>query len=169
MVNATRANREAKRSASTRSRRPAARSTHRAKSSSTSATGRVSSAQTNGKSEQPALTPDMESFLKLMETAEKAGINSVRKLRYFIEFANNEGKSMAELAGRAKTQKYNEIQQAVIELSVGRYNALVAPNLVHLGSQRTAKPGSGRRKPIRLTAKGRRLYRKIGEYCERQG
>ena len=58
----------------------------------------------------------MEDLLGLMQTAEKAGINSIRKLLYFIEFADNQGKSMAELAGKAKTQEYNEIQQAVIEL-----------------------------------------------------
>ena len=104
-------------------------------------------------------------FVVLMETAENAGINSIRKLRYFIEFADNQGKSMAELAGKAKTQKYNEIQQAVIELSVGRYNALEAPNLLQLGSQKTAKPGAGRRKPIKLTAKGRRLHAKIESFC----
>lgn len=104
-------------------------------------------------------------FVALMETAEKAGINSVRKLRYFMEFADSEGKSMAELAGRAKTQQYNEIQQAVIELSVGRYNALQAPNLVQLGNQKTAKPGTGRRKPIKLTAKGRRLHARIEAFC----
>ena len=106
-----------------------------------------------------------EDLVKLMETAEKAGVNSIRKLRYFIQFANNEGKSMAELAGRAKTHEYNEIQQALIELSVGRYNALTSPNLVNLGTQKTARPGSGRRKPIKLTPKGKRLYDKIDLYC----
>jgi len=109
-----------------------------------------------------------EDLVKLMETAEKAGVNSIRKLRYFIQFADNEGKSMAELAGKAKTQEYNEIQQAVIELSVGRYNALTSPNLVNLGNQKTAKPGSGRRKPIRLTSKGKRLYDKIDGYCAKR-
>jgi len=104
-------------------------------------------------------------FVRLLETTEKAGINSLRKLRYFIVFANNEGKSMAELAGRAKTRDYNEIQQAVIELSVGRYNASMAPDLIRLGDQKTTRPGTGRRKPIRLTAKGRRLYRKIDDFC----
>ena len=103
-------------------------------------------------------------FVSLMDTVERAGINSVRKLRYFLEFAENEGKSMAELAGRAKTQQYNEIQQAVIELSVGRYNAQMSPNLVKLGSQQSTRPGSGRRKPIKLTPKGRRLYKKIGDF-----
>ncbi len=102
-----------------------------------------------------------EDFVALMATAERAGINSIRKLRYFIEFADNQGKSMAELAGKAKTQEYNEIQQAVIELSVGRYNARKAPNLIQLGTQQTRKPGTGRRKPIKLTAKGRRLYARI--------
>ena len=72
---------------------------------------------------------------------------------------------MAELAGRAKTKDYNEIQQAVIELSVGRYNAAIAPQLIRLGDQKTARPGTGRRKPIKLTPKGRRLYRKIDDYC----
>jgi hypothetical protein len=110
----------------------------------------------------------MEDFVALMETAEKAGINSVRKLRYFIEFADNQGKSMAELAGKAKTPEYNEIQQAVIELSVGRYNALQAPNLVQLGSQKTAKPGTGRRKPIKLTPKGKRLQAKIEAFCAKR-
>jgi hypothetical protein len=110
----------------------------------------------------------MEEFVGLMETAEKAGINSIRKLRYFLEFADSQGKSMAELAGKAKTQQYNEIQQAVIELSVGRYNALMAPNLVQLGSQKTAKPGTGRRKPIKLTAKGKRLHGKIEAYCTKR-
>ena len=76
-----------------------------------------------------------------------------------------DGKSMAELAGRAKSQQYNEIQQAVIELSVGRHKAQVAPDLVELGTQEMKEPGSGRRKPILLTAKGRRLYRQIGNYC----
>ena len=104
-------------------------------------------------------------FLKLLEGTERAGINSLRKLRYFILFAHNEGKSMAELAGRAKTRDYNEIQQAVIELSVGRYNASTAPGLVQLGAQKTERPGSGRRKPIRLTAKGRRLYKRIDAFC----
>ncbi|MEJ2089686.1 MAG: hypothetical protein P8Y69_14680 [Gammaproteobacteria bacterium] len=104
-------------------------------------------------------------FVKLMEATERAGINSLRKLKYFIIFANNEGKSMAELAGRAKTKSYNEIQQAVIELSVGRYNATAAPHLIRLGGQKSTRPGAGRRKPIRLTAKGRRLYRKIDDYC----
>ena len=106
-----------------------------------------------------------DEFLKLLERTERAGINSLRKLRYFILFAHNEGKSMAELAGRAKTRDYNEIQQAVIELSVGRHNASMAPRLVQLGKQKTAKPGSGRRKPIHLTAKGRRLYRRIDAFC----
>ncbi|MEM8765934.1 MAG: hypothetical protein AAGE43_00700 [Pseudomonadota bacterium] len=106
-----------------------------------------------------------EEFLKLLERTEQAGINSLRKLRYFLLFAHNEGKSMAELAGRAKTRDYNEIQQAVIELSVGRHNANVAPELVQLGVQKTARPGSGRRKPIRLTPKGRRLYRRIDAFC----
>ena len=110
----------------------------------------------------------IEDFTALMATAEKAGINSVRKLRYFMEFADNQGKSMAELAGRAKTQEYNEIQQAVIELSVGRYNALKAPDLVQLGSQKTAKPGTGRRKPIKLTAKGKRLHSKIEAFCTKR-
>ena len=110
-----------------------------------------------------------EDFVRLLESTEKAGINSLRKLRYFIVFANNEGKSMAELAGRAKTRDYNEIQQAVIELSVGRYNASTAPHLIRLGDQQTARPGTGRRKPIRLTAKGRRLYTKIDDYCQRRG
>ena len=115
-----------------------------------------------------ARMPEKEStaeFQKLLESTERAGINSLRKLRYFIFFAHNEGKSMAELAGRAKTRDYNEIQQAVIELSIGRHNAAVAPGLVQLGEQKTAKPGSGRRKPIRLTAKGRRLYRRIDGFC----
>ena len=114
---------------------------------------------------QATSSPGISEFASLMESAEKAGINSLRKLRYFITFARNEGKSMAELAGKSKTHEYNEIQQAVIELSVGRYNAQSAPNLVQLGRQKTAKPGAGRRKPIRLTAKGRRLYRKIDNYC----
>ena len=109
-----------------------------------------------------------EDFVKLLESVEKAGINSVRKLRYFIEFANNEGKSMAELAGKAKTQEYNEIQQTIIELSIGRYNALMSPNLVQLGSQKSAKPGAGRRKPIKLSAKGRRLYQKLDHYCAKR-
>lgn len=113
----------------------------------------------------PADAAGVGELLKLLEAAEKAGVNSLRKLRYFILFANSEGKSMAELAGRAKTRDYNEIQQAVIELSVGRYNAARAPQLVQLDEQQTARPGSGRRKPIRLTAKGRRLYRKIGGFC----
>jgi hypothetical protein len=112
---------------------------------------------------------DTRAFMKLLDTTEKAGINSLRKLRYFIVFANNEGKSMAELAGRAKTRDYNEIQQAVIELSVGRYNAAMAPELIRLGSQKTSRPGTGRRKPIQLTAKGRRLYKKIDDYCETLG
>ncbi len=107
----------------------------------------------------------MEDLLGLMQTAEKAGINSIRKLRYFIEFADNQGKSMAELAGKAKTQEYNEIQQAVIELSTGRYNAIMAPNLVALGSQKTTRPGTGRRKPIKLTAKGKRLHEKVVAFC----
>ena len=110
----------------------------------------------------------MEDFVALLDTAEKAGINSIRKLRYFVDFADNQGKSMAELAGKAKTQEYNEIQQAVIELSVGRYNALKTPNLITLGSQKTAKPGSGRRKPIRLTPKGKRLHEKIEAFCARR-
>lgn len=110
----------------------------------------------------------MEDFVALMETAEKAGINSIRKLRYFMEFADNQGKSMAELAGKAKTQEYNEIQQAVIELSVGRYNALMAPNLIQLGHQKTAKPGTGRRKPLKLTAKGKRLHQKIEAFCAKR-
>ncbi len=109
-----------------------------------------------------------EDFVKLLESAEKAGINSVRKLRYFIDFANNEGKSMAELAGKAKTQEYNEIQQAIIELSVGRYNALMSPNLIQLGTQKSKKPGAGRRKPIKLTAKGRRFYQKLDSYCAKR-
>jgi hypothetical protein len=109
--------------------------------------------------------PPTADFVRLLETTEKAGINSLRKLRYFIVFANNEGKSMAELAGRAKTPDYNDTQQAVIELSVGRYNAAVSPKLIRLGEQKTARPGSGRRKPIHLTAKGRRLYQKIDEFC----
>ena len=109
-----------------------------------------------------------QDFVKLLESAEKAGVNSIRKLRYFIEFADNEGKSMAELAGKAKTQEYNEIQQAIIELSVGRYNALMSPNLVQLGSQKSAKPGAGRRKPIKLTGKGRRLYQKLDSYCAKR-
>ena len=111
----------------------------------------------------------MEEFVSLLQETETAGINSLRKLRYFIKFANNEGKSMAELAGRAKTPEYNDIQQAVIELSVGRYNASVAPHLVTLGTQKSSKPGSGRRKPIRLTPRGRRLYRKLDRYCSSRG
>ncbi len=110
-------------------------------------------------------TSGTDEFLKLLERTERAGINSLRKLRYFLLFAHNEGRSMAELAGRAKTRDYNEIQQAVIELSVGRHNANVAPGLVQLGMQKTARPGSGRRKPIRLTPKGRRLYRRIDAFC----
>lgn len=109
----------------------------------------------------------MEEFVSLLESAERAGINSIRKLRYFIEFADNQGKSMAELAGRAKTRRYNDVQQAVIELSVGRYNASAAPDLIRLGSHKTAKPGVGRRKPIRLSPKGKRLYAKLERYCER--
>jgi hypothetical protein len=108
---------------------------------------------------------DTRELVELIEATEKAGINSLRKLKYFILFANNEGKSMAELAGRAKTKDYNEIQQAVIELSVGRYHAATAPQLIRLGDQKTTRPGTGRRKPIRLTPKGRRLFRKIDSYC----
>jgi hypothetical protein len=108
----------------------------------------------------------MEDFVSLLESVERAGINSIRKLRHFIDFYDNQGKSMAELAGKAQTQEYNEIQQAVIELSVGRHNALIAPDLIQLGGQKTAKPGADRRKPINLTAKGKRLYTKIRAYCE---
>ena len=107
----------------------------------------------------------MEDFLALLGATEKAGINSLRKLRYFIIFASNEGLSMAELAGKAKTRDYNEIQQAVIELSIGRHSASLAPGLIRLGHQRTSAPGSGRRKPIRLTAKGRRLYNRLEACC----
>lgn len=106
----------------------------------------------------------MGDLLLLADAVEKAGINSLRKLRYFIVFADNEGKSMAELAGRAKTPAYNDIQQAVIELSVGRHNAVTAPQLIRLGRQKTSTPGSGRRKPIRLTAKGKRLYRRLSRF-----
>jgi hypothetical protein len=112
---------------------------------------------------------DIDALLGLLQATERLGINSLRKLRYFIVFANNEGKSMAELAGKAKTRDYNEIQQAVIELSIGRYSATTAPELIRLGNQKTEKPGSGRRKPIRLTARGRRLYRKIEAYCSGRG
>jgi len=123
----------------------------------------------NNHSGSSRMNRGMEDFVELMETAEKAGINSTRKLRWFLEFADNQGKSMAEMAGKAKTQEYNEIQQAVIELSVGRYNALMSPKLIALGNQKTAKPGSGRRKPIKLTAKGKRLHQKIELFCGRRG
>ena len=110
---------------------------------------------------------DVEDLLKLMEAVERSGVNSIRKLRYFIEFANNQGKSMAELAGRAKTPRYNEVQQAVIELSAGRYNAAKAPELISLEEPRRSNgEAAGRRKPLKLTTKGRRLYRKIEEFCK---
>ena len=118
-------------------------------------------------SRSPAPPSDgLAEFVSLLSATEQAGINSLRKLRYFITFANNEGKSMAELAGKAKTQDYNEIQQAVIELSAGRYHATISPDLIKLGAQLSPRPGSGRRKPIRLTPKGKRLYRKIDAYCQ---
>ena len=104
---------------------------------------------------------DLQEFVGLLDAIEKAGINSVRKLKMFIKFGDNQGKSMSELAGRAKTPEYTEVQQAVIELSVGRYNALMSPKLVQLGSPKTAKPGFGRRKPIKLTARGQRLFDRI--------
>ena len=127
---------------------------------------RTGSADSPDSASDPA---NVDALLSLLQTTERVGINSLRKLRYFIVFANNEGKSMAELAGKAKTRDYSEIQQAVIELSIGRYSATRAPELIRLGTQKSEKPGSGRRKPIRLTAKGRRLYRKIESYCAGRG
>ena len=114
---------------------------------------------------QPISTPGLKHFVNLLSATERSGINSLRKLRYFILFADNEGRSMAELAGAAKTSEYNEIQQAVIELSSGRYRSVTAPGLIRLGDSKISGGGSGRRKPIHLTPKGRRLYRRISEYC----
>jgi hypothetical protein len=111
---------------------------------------------------------DLQEFVALLDAVEKAGINSVRKLKMFIKFGSNQGKSMSELAGRAKTPEYTEVQQAVIELSVGRYNALMSPKLVVLGSQKTAKPGYGRRKPIKLSARGQRLYDRVAGFCKKR-
>ena len=88
---------------------------------------------------------DLQEFVALLDAVEKAGINSVRKLKMFIKFGSNQGKSMSELAGRAKTPEYTEVQQAVIELSVGRYNALMSPKLVVLGRSSQARPNMGDR------------------------
>ena len=112
------------------------------------------------------MNKDVADLIKLVDAAERAGVNSMRKLKYFIQFANSEGMSMAELAGRAKTQKYNEVQQAVIELSAGRYNAEFAPELIRLEAPR--KANAGRRKPLKLTAKGKRLYQKIEQFCAKR-
>ncbi len=106
-------------------------------------------------------------FDSLLASIDRAGINSVRKLRYFLLFADHEGKSMAELAGQTKTAEYNDVQQAVIELSTGRHSARFAPALVSLGEASNDKPGSGRRKPIRLTAKGRRLLKRIKGFSDK--
>ena len=111
---------------------------------------------------------DLQEFVALLDAVEKAGINSVRKLKMFIKFGSSQGKSMSELAGRAKTPEYTEVQQAVIELSVGRYNALMSPKLVTLGSQKSAKPGYGRRKPIKLSARGQRLYDKVAGFSKKR-
>lgn len=110
---------------------------------------------------------ELTQLLRLLDTVERSGINSVRKLKMFIKFAQNEGISMSELAGRARTRTYTEIQQAVIELSAGRYNAIKTPNLITLGHSQSEKPGHGRRKPIKLTPKGRRLFSRISEFCTR--
>lgn len=100
----------------------------------------------------------------MLDGIEDSGINSIRKLKYFLVFAENEGRSMAELAGRAKSADYNDIQQAVIELSTGRRGAKQAPGLVCLGARTSDQPGHGRRKPIELTAKGRRLHKRLASF-----
>ena len=108
-----------------------------------------------------ATTRDLQT---LLDAVDRAGVNSVRKLKYFLMFADNEGRSMAELAGRAKSGEYNDIQQAVIELSTGRRGAKIAPELIRLGDRASDQPGHGRRKPILLTPKGRRLLKRLSAF-----
>lgn len=109
-------------------------------------------------------SPTTRDLQTLLGSVERSGINSLRKLKYFLIFAENQGRSMAELAGRAKSADYNDIQQAVIELSTGRRGAKQAPELISLGARASETPGHGRRKPIELTAKGRRLYKRLNDF-----
>ena len=79
----------------------------------------------------------LDDSVGLLDAVERAGINSIRKLKMFIKFGENEGMSMAELVGRARTPEYTEVQRAVIELSTGRYNAVMSPKLVQLEMPKT--------------------------------
>ncbi len=87
-----------------------------------------------------------------------AGIYSIGKLRAFIRLALEEGKTMSEIAGRAATPEYTEVLQAVLDLGPGRSpEKKSGAKLV----KTAAMQGHGRKRTIALTAKGRRLAKRM--------
>ena len=97
---------------------------------------------------------------------QKQGIHSLSKLGDLLTLMQSEGLSMSEVAGRAGTNRYNRLMQAVLDLGNGRAakrGQAVSPQLVKTVATNT----NHRTRAIALTAKGKRLRHRMLAFASR--
>ncbi|MEM7083740.1 MAG: hypothetical protein AAF465_13500 [Pseudomonadota bacterium] len=103
---------------------------------------------------------------KLLDSLERSGIIKISQLRDFMFFVEHEGKTMAEVAGGSRNQEYARVVQAMLHVGKGRADKEAkGPGLV----ETVTKHGNARDRSIRITPKGKRVFKKLCEYVESNG
>ncbi len=104
-------------------------------------------------------TKKLENFEKDLKTLESYGVKSVPRALAFFRFADNQGKTMSEIAGGgAGSAPYVEVHQAMMALGEGYpHGSNNGPKLVTL----KARKGYVGIREITLTARGKRLLERV--------
>lgn len=93
----------------------------------------------------------------LIDQLDKAGLRSIKQVQDFLFFANNEGKSLSEIMGKAGTPQYTKMLLRFQDLAQGRAAKGSGPNLLRTVNRR----GHKLIREVRLTPKGKRLVDRI--------